>query len=63
MPGELCVGGDGVARGYLNQPELTDEKFVGDPFAEGKRMYRTGRLGKMASRREYRISRADRFIK
>ena len=35
-----------MARGYLNQPELTDEKFVGDPFAEGKRMYRTGDLAK-----------------
>ncbi|KAA6449502.1 non-ribosomal peptide synthetase [Bacillus swezeyi] len=46
VPGELCVGGDGAARGYLNQPELTDEKFVGDPFAEGKRIYRTGDLAK-----------------
>jgi len=43
-PGELYVGGDGVSRGYLNQPELTAEKFVTDPFSElrGARLYRTG---------------------
>lgn len=43
-PGELYVGGDGVSRGYLNQPELTAEKFVPDPFSEqrGARLYRTG---------------------
>ena len=43
IPGELCAGGDGVGRGYLNRPELTAEKFVKDPFSEGK-MYRTGDL-------------------
>ena len=34
VPGELCISGDGVVRGYLNQPELTAEKFVPNPFLE-----------------------------
>src|SRR5438067_780011 len=42
VAGELVIGGDGVVRGYLNQPELTTQRFVPDPFRPGRRLYRTG---------------------
>jgi amino acid adenylation domain-containing protein len=44
VTGELCIGGDGLADGYLNQPELTAEKFITNPFGKepADRLYRTG---------------------
>ncbi|GJJ00870.1 hypothetical protein RugamoR64_14080 [Duganella rhizosphaerae] len=49
--GELCVGGAGVARGYINRPELNAEKFVTDPMSSdaGARLYRTGDLGRIGA--------------
>jgi natural product biosynthesis luciferase-like monooxygenase protein len=42
VPGELYIGGDGLARGYWRHPELSRKKFIPHPFAVGSRLYRTG---------------------
>ncbi|MGF7047827.1 fengycin family lipopeptide synthetase D [Paenibacillus sp. DS2015] len=44
--GELCIGGDGLTRGYMNRSELTAAKFTDNPFVVGERMYRTGDLAR-----------------
>ncbi|WP_281887483.1 non-ribosomal peptide synthetase [Paenibacillus sp. YYML68] len=64
VPGELCVSGAGVARGYLNRQELTDEKFVMSRFAPGERMYRTGDLARWMpdGKLEY-LGRIDHQVK
>jgi amino acid adenylation domain-containing protein len=51
VSGELHIGGDGVTRGYLDRPELTDKQFVPDPFRseENARIYKTGDLARIRS--------------
>ncbi|GAA1877660.1 Pls/PosA family non-ribosomal peptide synthetase [Streptantibioticus ferralitis] len=66
--GEICVGGPGVAIGYLNRPELTAERFVTNPVeherAENPRIYRTGDLGRFTSAGEIEfLGRIDTQVK
>ncbi|MGV8122767.1 MAG: amino acid adenylation domain-containing protein [Candidatus Xenobiia bacterium LiM19] len=41
-PGELCIAGEGISRGYINRPDLTADRFTDNPYVEGEKIYRTG---------------------
>jgi amino acid adenylation domain-containing protein len=64
--GEICVGGDGVARGYRNRDDLTKRRFLPDPFSDrpGARMYRSGDLARYSASGELEyLGRMDHQIK
>ena len=63
--GEICVGGPGVARGYVNRPDLTEQRFIPDPSGETNgRIYRTGDLGRYTADGEIEYKgRADSEVK
>ncbi|CAG0937556.1 partial fengycin family lipopeptide synthetase D, partial [Thermoflexales bacterium] len=66
VPGELCISGAGVARGYWERPDLTAEKFVPDPFSAqaGRRLYRTGDLARYSPDGNIEfLGRIDRQVK
>ncbi len=66
VPGEIYIGGYGVARGYRNRPDLTSERFISDPFAcdPSARMYRTGdRARYLPDGRIVHLGRIDHQVK
>lgn len=66
VPGELCIGGKSLARGYLNLPEKTAERFIRDPFSddEADRLYRTGdRVRYLKDGQMEFFGRVDRQVK
>jgi amino acid adenylation domain-containing protein len=63
-PGELYIAGAGVARGYLNNPELTKEMFMENPYKTGNRFYKTGDIGRWLPEGEIEfVGRTDRQVK
>ncbi|MDQ1355345.1 MAG: hypothetical protein QG657_5655 [Acidobacteriota bacterium] len=64
VAGEICIGGDGVGRGYLNRVELTEGKFIENPFKTGDRLYRSGDMGRFLENGEMEYSgRIDQQVK
>jgi acyl-CoA synthetase (AMP-forming)/AMP-acid ligase II/acyl carrier protein len=65
-PGELFIAGDGLARGYVNRPDLTADKFIPDPYSKrgGERLYRSGDIVRYLAGGELEfMGRADRQVK
>ncbi|MGB3466940.1 MAG: amino acid adenylation domain-containing protein, partial [Cyclobacteriaceae bacterium] len=64
VTGEIYISGAGLAKGYVNNKALTNEKFISNPFSEGKRMYKTGDLGRWLAdgQLEY-LGRNDKQVK
>ncbi|MGW4115980.1 amino acid adenylation domain-containing protein [Actinosynnema sp. NPDC004786] len=60
VPGELCIGGDGLALGYLDRPELTAQRFLEHPYG---RLYRTGDLVRRGARGIEFLGRLDHQVK
>lgn len=66
VPGELCIGGVGVSPGYVNRPEITQERFVPDPYSQvpGARMFKSGDLARLINKQEFEFfGRLDHQVK
>ena len=66
MPGELCIGGVGVSPGYVDRPQLTEERFLPDPYSQvpGARMFKTGDLVRLINKQEFEFfGRLDQQVK
>ncbi|WP_455772899.1 amino acid adenylation domain-containing protein [Virgibacillus pantothenticus] len=62
--GELCIGGDGLSRGYINRENLTNAKFIDSPFENGTKIYKTGDLARRLPNGEIEyVGRSDSQIK